>query len=176
MKIIEYKIKILNWCGKLADCISCSPRNRADHKLWSFKGISIDLLYLMLKEKYSWREGDWRFSFMPCWILYHSLWVQSHILMAFWERTNDFLAINPAKNVCIMVDMNFSGKTLVTFLSWNLYSSRIVVLISVQYLDVKCVDPTVNSQSPTPPPPTTRGRPPPGKSNGDIANGSQLLC
>lgn len=71
-----------------------------------------------------------------------------------------------------MVDMNFSGKTLVTFLSWNLYSSRIVVLISVQYLDVKCVDPTVNS----PPPQTTRGRPPPGKSNGDIANGSQLLC
>lgn len=80
MKIIEYKIKILNWFGKLADCISCSPRNRADHKLWSFKGISIDLLYLMLKEKYSWREGDWKYSFMPCWILYHSLWVQSHIL------------------------------------------------------------------------------------------------
>lgn len=50
-----------------------------------------------------------------------------------------------------MVDMNFSGKTLVTFLSWNLYSSRIVVLISVQYLDVKCVDPTVNSPPPKQP-------------------------
>lgn len=62
-----------------------------------------------------------------------------------------------------MVDMNFSGKTLVTFLSWNLYLSSIVVLISVPYLDVKCVDPTVNSQSLTPqppPPPPTRGRPP----------------
>lgn len=157
-------MKILNWCSKLVGCISCHRKNRADHKLWSFKGISIDLLLSHVKWKVL-LEG--RRLKVLCQAVMNSLsFIMSPIkhTRGFLRKTKCLSDDKSCQECSVLVDMNFSETTLVIFWSWNLYSSHMVVLISLQYY-VKFVGSRVNSQFFT-------------RLNHAVilANGNQLLC